>query len=260
MDLELGGKTAIVTGASQGIGEAIAVELAREGVRVVLAARNEANLERVAGRISELGGEALVLPLDLTDPEAPAEMIARSIDRFGAVDILVNNAGATKRGDFLQLTDQDFADGFALKFYACMRSCRAAWPHLMASQGSIVNIIGIGAKTPSRDFTIGGSVNSAILNFTKALADRGVSDRVKVNAIHPGYIKTTRLTDRLDAVSAETGRSRAELESEMLQKTGIPRFGQPEEIGQLTAWLCSPRSAYMQGAAVDIDGGVTRGI
>ncbi len=98
------------------------------------------------------------------------------------------------------------------------------------------------------------------LNFTKALADRGVSDRVKVNAIHPGYIKTTRLTDRLDAVSAETGRSRAELESEMLQKTGIPRFGQPEEIGQLTAWLCSPRSAYMQGAAVDIDGGVTRGI
>ena len=87
MDLELGGKTAVVTGASQGIGEAIAVELAREGVRVVLAARNEANLERVAGRISELGGEALVLPLDLTDPEAPAEMIARSIDRFGAVDL-----------------------------------------------------------------------------------------------------------------------------------------------------------------------------
>ena len=105
--------------------------------------------------------------------------------------------GATKRGDFLTLTDEEWTDGFALKFYAAMRLSRAAWPYLQASHGRIINIIGVGGRTGSAEFTIGGAVNAALMNLTKALADRGVKDGVRVNAINPGSIATERLQTRI---------------------------------------------------------------
>src|SRR6185295_2410813 len=114
--------------------------------------------------------------------------VAAAAETFGRLDLVVNNAGATKRGDFLQLTDEDWASGFSLKFMAAVRVSRAAWPILKRTNGSIVNIAGVGARTGSAEFTIGGSVNSAMLNLTKALADRGVKDGIRVNAINPGSI------------------------------------------------------------------------
>src|SRR5512143_3227322 len=156
MDLLLSNKVAIVTGASRGIGKAIAEMLAAEGMKVVLAARTRADLEAVAG---SLPNEALVQAVDLRDPESANRVVAATVERFGRLDLLVNNAGATKRGDFLILTDEEWTDGFALKFYAAMRLARAAWPHLQASRGTIVNIIGVGGRTGSAEFAIGGAVN-----------------------------------------------------------------------------------------------------
>ncbi|HEY0909054.1 MAG TPA: SDR family NAD(P)-dependent oxidoreductase, partial [Bradyrhizobium sp.] len=191
--MTLKGKTALVTGASKGIGLAIARRLAEEGMSVALAARSAERLEAIAQEISDLAGTALAFPADLSQPSAPADFAAAAIARFGRIDLVVNNAGATRRGDFLELSEQDWAEGFSLKFIGAVRLVRAAWPHLVRQRGSIINIAGVGGRTGSAEFTIGGSVNAALLNFTKCLADRGVADGVRVNAINPGSIRTDRL-------------------------------------------------------------------
>src|ERR1700733_10567750 len=198
----LEGKIAIVTGASRGIGRAIALQLAEDGATLVLAARTEADLAKVASEIDSSGGKATSVAGDLRDPGVPAGLVKAALEAHGAIDIVVNNAGATKRGDFLKLTDADWEDGFALKFYGAVRLTRAAWPHLKARRGSVLNIIGSGGRTPSAEFTIGGSVNGACLSFTKAVADIGLQDGVQVNAINPGRVKTDRFQQMLVAEAA----------------------------------------------------------
>jgi len=255
MDLQLKGKIAIVTGASKGIGRAIAERLAAEGMQLVLAARSGNLLEQLA---AELPGQHLVQALDLREPDAASELMAVTLDRFGGLDLLVNNAGATKRGDFLQLTDDEWADGFALKFFGAMRLSRAAWPHLMARRGSIVNIIGIGGRTGSAEFAIGGSVNAAAMNLTKVLADRGITDGVRVNAINPGAIATERLWVRIRNHAKEAGISEAEAEKVLPRLMAVERFGAPMEIANAVAFLASAPASYIQGAILDVDGGATR--
>lgn len=255
MDLELTGKVGIVTGASRGIGRAIAQRLAAEGMRLALVARSGDLLDELA---ASLPTDTLVHPVDLRDPAAPAAVIEATAGYFGRIDLLVNNAGATKRGDFLTLSDEDWADGYALKFFGAMRMSRAAWPHLQLQHGSIVNIVGVGGRTGSAEFAIGGSVNAALLNLTKVLADRGIGDNIRVNAINPGSIVTDRLTVRVRKLAEEQGLSNAEALEEMARQQKIARFGQPEEIANLAAFLASPLSAYCQGSIIDMDGGQTR--
>jgi NAD(P)-dependent dehydrogenase (short-subunit alcohol dehydrogenase family) len=253
--LALEGKAGIVSGASKGIGNAIARVLAAQGMKLVLVARSHELLETLA---NELPTDCLVMARDLRQPYAPAEVVARTLEHFGRLDALVNNAGATKRGDFLELTDMDWADGFSLKFFGAMRLCREAWTALQASQGAIVNIAGVGGRTASAEFTVGGSVNAAILNLTKALADRGIKDGVRVNAINPGSIATERLQARVQAVTKTRNLSQTDAALEMAKELGVARFGKPEEIAQVVAFLLSSNSSYMQGAILDVDGGQTR--
>lgn len=255
MDLNLTGKVAVITGASRGIGRAIAGLLSAEGMRLVLAARSGDQLDQLA---ASLPNEALVQVVDLRDPLTPEAVIAAAVARFGQLDLLVNNAGATRRGDFLTMSDGDWADGFALKFFGAMRSCRSAWPHLLASRGSIVNIVGIGGRTGSAEFTIGGSVNAALLNLTKSLADRGVADGVRVNAINPGSIATERLQVRIRSFAAENNLDENQAARQMSRQQGVARFGVPEEIARAVAFLASPQSGYIHGSILDIDGGQTR--
>ena len=157
MELELNGKVALVTGTNRGIGAAITVELARESVHICLVARDAAKLQEVSDNLVKTANiNAQVFPADLRDPPAPARAVAAAIEHFGRLDLLVNNAGATKRADFFTLTEEDWQDGFALKFHGYVRMTRAAWPYLRASKGSIVNIAGIGSRAGSAEFTIGG--------------------------------------------------------------------------------------------------------
>ncbi len=255
MDLQLAGKVAIVTGASKGIGRAIAEMLAAENMKLVLAARSQDLLEQLAGSLKT---ECLVQAVDLRDPAMPAKLVAAVEQRFGGIDLLVNNAGATKRGDFLALSDEDWQDGFALKFFGAMRLSRAAWPHLQKSRGSIVSIIGVGGRTGQAEFAIGGSVNAAAMNLTKVLADRGVADGVRVNAINPGTIATERLQVRIKSFAAENRISEAEAAQRMPRAMGVARFGEPAEIARAVAFLASPQAAYLNGAIIDVDGGLTR--
>ena len=255
MDLQLSGKVGLVTGASRGIGHAIAQALAAEGMRLVLVARSGDQLDALA---AALPTECLVQAADLRDPATPAAVIAATIARFGQLDLLVNNAGATKRGDFLALPDADWADGFALKLFGAMRCCRAAWPHLQAMRGAIVNIVGVGGRTASAEFTIGGSVNAALLNLTKALADRGVQDGVRVNAINPGSIATERLQTRVRSFVSEQGIDPSAAMQAMARAQKVARFGEPGEIASAVAFLASAQAQYCQGSILDIDGGQTR--
>lgn len=255
MDLQLKGKTAIVTGASRGIGRAIAQTLSAEGMNLVLAARSMAGLQETQKTCVT---ECLLMELDLRLPDSPDLLINDALQKFGQIDLLVNNAGATKRGDFFSLTDEDWADGYALKFFGAMRCCRSAWPHLMKTRGSIVIISGIGGRTGSADFTIGGSVNAALLNLTKSLADRGTRDGVRVNAVNPGSVATDRLTARIQTYARDHQLDESAAAEEMAQKAGIARFGDPGEIARAVAFLASPQAGYCQGVILDVDGGQTR--
>ena len=249
------GKTAIVTGASRGIGRAIALRLAADGSRVVLCARDAAALAAVADQIGE---GAAGVPLDLRLPASPAELVRLAIGRFGQIDIVVNNAGATKRGDFLALTDDDWADGYALKLHGAVRLTRAAWPHLQAAAGSLINIAGTGGRTPGAQFTIGGSVNAALLSFTKAMADNGLRDGVQVNAISPGTVRTDRFAKRLETLAADKQIPLESAEDAFVREARVTRVGEPEDIAALVAFVASPAGRFLHGALIDMDGGATK--
>jgi 3-oxoacyl-[acyl-carrier protein] reductase len=261
VDLGLSGKTALITGANRGIGAAIAMELAREGVHVCLVARDLAKLNEVAATIrSAANVRVLVHAADLREPAAADGAVALALGGFDRLDILVNNAGATKRADFFTLTDEDWQDGFALKFHGYVRMTRAAWPHLRSAGGTIVNIVGVGSRTGSAEFTIGGSVNVAILNFTKAMADIGIKDGVRVNAINPGLIETDRFKRNIERVMGNRSCSRDEAIAFLLASHRTTRVGKPEEIGAMTAFLASHKADFIQGSIIDIDGGATRSL
>ena len=254
-------EVAIVTGASQGLGRAIALELASGGRALVLSARRADVLAEVADEARAAGApDVLVQAADLSQPEAPAQVVAQTMERFGRIDVLVNNAGTTKRGDFLNLTDEDFLSGFGLKFHAAVRFCRAAWPALAESGGSIVNISGIGAQTPAADFTIGGSVNSAMINFGKAISKRGLPQGIRVNTVCPGHILTDRLSKRVQALADREGITFDAAADRFRAESKIERYGTPEEIAQLVGFLCSDKAAYIQGTVIVADGGATPGI
>jgi 3-oxoacyl-[acyl-carrier protein] reductase len=172
----------------------------------------------------------------------------------------VNNAGATKRGEFLDLTDDDFADGFGLKYFGSVRLTRAAWPHLKARSGSVIFISGAGGRTPGAQFAIGGSVNAALLSLTKALADLGLRDGVQVNAINPGTIRTARYTTRLNALAKERGLDPEAAEREYVKNANIARIGEPEDIAALVAFIAGPDGKMLHGALIDMDAGATKTI
>jgi 3-oxoacyl-[acyl-carrier protein] reductase len=258
MDKRLNGKTAIVTGSNRGIGRAIAGKLAAEGARVVVTARDSALLEETAREIQKAGGTAAALALDLRTPEAAARIVEFAGTNFGPADIVVNNAGATKRGDFLELSEEDWADGFALKFFGAVRLTRAAWPHLKARGGSVVNISGVGGRMPGPYFAIGGSVNAALLSFTKAMAEVGVRDGVQVNAINPGSIRTERFRRLLAQQATEQGIPLEHAERKIVENNRITRIGEPEDIAALVAFVVSPEGRLLQGALIDMDAGATK--
>jgi 3-oxoacyl-[acyl-carrier protein] reductase len=255
MELGLKGKIALVTGSSRGIGRGTALALAAEGSALMLTGRDTKALDEVASAIRQKGRRAAVTVIDLREKEAAAKLIEETRREFGGLDILVNNAGATKRGDFLALTDADWDDGYALKFFAHVRLARAAWPLLKERRGSLIAIGGTGGRKPTEEFTIGSSVNAAVAAFSKCLADRGKRDGVQVNCIHPSMVETDRLWRRIKAEMDRTGWPEQKAREEMCKGFGITRFGKVEDVADLITFLVSSRATWMHGATIDLDGG-----
>jgi NAD(P)-dependent dehydrogenase (short-subunit alcohol dehydrogenase family) len=260
VELGLRGKVGIVTGASRGIGSAIALGLAAEGCRITITARSAGELEKNVEAMSRAGGEGLAHACDLTDTAAPKALLERTIARWGRIDFIVTNAGVAQMGDFLQLTDGDWEQGFGLKFFAHIRLLRAAWPELVRTSGTVVAIAGAAGRTPLPTSMITGSVNAASMAFIKALSGRGITDGVRVNAINPGAVRTDRFNGRLVKYASEHGIDLAEAERRMVVEGGVNRIGEPEDIANMTAFLLSDRAGYLQGSLIDIDGGKTRSL
>src|SRR5262245_63396903 len=255
MELGLKGKVALVTGSSRGIGRGIALALAEQGCDLMLTARDAKALEDVAQAIRGKQRKSAVRALDLREPSAAKTLVEAVSQEVGGLDILVNNAGATKRGDFFALTDSDWEDGYALKFFAHVRLARAAWPLLKARRGSLVAIAGTSGRKPEKQFTIGSSVNAAVAAFTKCLADLGKTDGVQVNCIHPSLVETERQWKRIRAEVERTGESEAKVREQFCRELGINRYGTVEDVADLVTFLVSARATWMRGATIDLDGG-----
>jgi NAD(P)-dependent dehydrogenase (short-subunit alcohol dehydrogenase family) len=257
---EFKGKIVVISGGSRGIGRGIATAFARAGAQTVLASSSEPNLAAAAKAIAAEGPEPLIVAGDLRKLEACEQVFKRVNERFRRCDILVNNAGATRAGNFAELPDEAWLDGFALKFFGAVRLTRLFWPLLKAAEGHVVNIIGGAARTVEPEFLIGGSVNAASANFVKGLSRLGMRDGVHVNAIHPGQTATERTEQLLQQRAAAQGKPIEQYRAETLAKSGTRRMATPEDIAELTLFLCSERSRQIQGTAIAVDGGSTPGL
>jgi 3-oxoacyl-[acyl-carrier protein] reductase len=257
---EFQGKDVVITGGSRGIGREIAVDYAKAGAQTVIVSSSETNLASASKTVAAAGGPAPVaIAVNLKTLDGCQQVLKQVEDKCKRCDILVNSAGATKAGNFVDLPDDAWMDGYALKFFGCVRMCRLFWPLLKTAQGHVVNIIGGAARTPGADFTIGGSVNAAMGNFSKSLSQIGKRDGVNVNAIHPGATDTERFGELLDQRSRASGKSIDDLRKEATAKDGIRRIGKPEDISALTLFLCTERARHIQGTAIAVDGGSTAG-
>lgn len=257
---EFTGKVVVISGGSRGIGLGIAEAFAREGAQTVIASTSEHNLKAAAESISKAGGpQPVTAALDLRKLDDCHKLHALVKKGLGRCDVLVNNAGATKAGNFLELSDDTWLDGFMLKFFGCVRLSRMFWPMLKEAQGSVVNIGGGAARTPSQDFLIGGSCNAAMANFTKGLSRLGMKDGVGVNIIHPGLTSTDRVQDLFAQRASAAGKTIGEISAQALARDGIRRMAEPSDIAELTVFLCSQKGRHIQGAAIPVDGGATPG-
>ncbi|WP_108459715.1 SDR family NAD(P)-dependent oxidoreductase [Devosia naphthalenivorans] len=258
---KLAGKTAVVTGASRGIGRAIAADIARQGASLLLVARDEARLAAVADQIkNDTGTLPAILAVDLRETSAGETVKQALAAAYGACDILVNCAGATKGGIWPVQSDDDWTDGFALKFFGTVRVTRILWPLLTQSHGVVVNVVGGFARTPSADFMVGGTVNAALANFSKALAAQGLRDDVNVNWVHPGLIETERYEEISARRAAQTGISVEDVKRQQLQTDGTRRLGRAEDVSNTVTFLCLPESRHIHGTAITIDGGASKSV
>ena len=259
MSAEFSNKVAVVTGGSRGIGREIAADFARAGAQTVIVSSSTENLAAASKTITAAGPAPLAITADLRTLDGCQHVFDGVKDRFNRCDILVCSAGATRAGNFTELPDQAWVDGYALKFFGCVRLCRLFWPMLKAAQGCVVNIGGGAARSPGADFSIGASVNAAMGNFSKALSQLGKRDGVNVNVIHPGAAETERFDWLLEQRSKASGKSVEQLKQEATVRDGLRRLGKPSDISALVLFLCSEKARHIQGTAIAVDGGSTVG-
>jgi|SRR5215469_1340114 len=251
---------AIITGASQGIGRSTAIRLSRDFSFIVLAARNSSALKEVADVVRHGGAEPLVCDLDLSRVESAEALVKASLDRCGRIDALLNIAGAVPQIDLFAMTDEQWRAGMELKLHGARRLTILAWNALKESKGSVVFMSGSAAFDPKPAFAAVAATNAAINALAKAFAEQGIKDGVQVNSIVPGAVMTGRRKSFLEHWAPAHNMTVEEATKQFPEKAEILRYGRPEEIADLLAFIVSPAAKWMTGTAVRMDGGEIKGI
>jgi 3-oxoacyl-[acyl-carrier protein] reductase len=257
MDLGLKDCKAFVAGASKGLGLACAAALAREGARVFICARNAAALARAAEEIRAAGHAAA----DVSQPAEVTRVMAEAIAALGGLDCLVTNAGGPPTAPFEKAPDADWDIAYRLNLMSAVHLIRAALPALKASgRGRIVNLTGYGVKEPISDLVVSDSIRAGVTVMAKTIATDLAPFGITVNTIAPGPIMTDRITEILTARAKSAGVSFDAQHERFAATIPVRRIGQPHEIGDLCAYLCSPQAGYLTGQTIVVDGGINRSI
>ena len=259
MDLGLRGKVAVVTGASRGIGKAIANALLDEGCAVAICGRNAERLNAAVGDLSKDGARVIGVPTDVTDEAGVGNFTRAAIEAFGRIDILVNNAGTHIRGTVETTTpailDQQLRD----KVFGFFAMIQAVLPIMKRQRdGRIVNIVGQAARHPHPDRFPSGVTNAAVMAMTKSVADAVARDNIRVNAVCPQYIESELLAALIAREMRERSVDRATASAGFTRANPLGRTGTPDEVADLVAFLVSDRSNFTTGSTVSIDGGYHR--
>jgi len=266
MNLKLNGKITVVTGGSKGIGLAVANAFAAEGAYVAIVARDPQGLEQARAQLQASGHNVAVYAADLSDPQAAAQVIERIETDIGPIDILVNSAGAARRHEPEDLDAAKWRAAMDAKFFsyihvqdavlARMRA-RAANRPAGALNGIVVNIIGNGGKRPTSTHLAGGSANAALMLSTVGLAAHYARYGIRINGINPGPVFTQRVEQVLELDAKRRGITRDEALAEGQSSIPLGRYGKAEEVADVALFLASPRSAYVVGAIIPVDGGAS---
>jgi 3-oxoacyl-[acyl-carrier protein] reductase len=274
MELGLEGKVAIVCAASQGLGRAAALGLAREGANLVICSRDEARIRTAAEGIAEAAARPpskaaesapppVILPVaaDLSRAGDTERLVQTALDHFGRIDILVNNCGGPPVAGFARLDDAAWEAGVQLTLMSTVRMIRLVLPHMQRRRwGRIITITSIAAKQPIHDLVISSTLRPGLLGLHKVLADRYGADGILINCVAPGFILTARQEEVSKSRSAERGISHAQYLEEAARDIPMRRLGRPEELADVIVFLASERSSYVNGATISVDGGLIRGL
>lgn len=257
MDLHLDGKTAVVVGASRGIGKYVADALAREGCNLAICARSSDTLEETAEELRERGADVVAEPMDITEEGAPARMIEATVDRLGRLDVLVNNVGGNRRKPFDELTDQDWDDLMNLNFMSHVRCSREAIPHMRDGGGGAIIFMSsiFGREVGGAGLSLYNTTKSALISVSKIMAQELSGEGIRVNTVAPGSIRFPGGSwDRRYKEDPEA------MEAFIEENLPIGRFGRAEEVADLVAFLASDRSSLLTGSCINIDGGQSKSL
>jgi NAD(P)-dependent dehydrogenase (short-subunit alcohol dehydrogenase family) len=254
MDLQLQGKSVLITGASQGIGEGLALAFAQEGSHLRLVARSESKLAAIAQRVrSEHGVSAEILPLDITAPAAVEKIMAFA----GDADVLINNAGSIPGGDLWDVDEPLWRSGWELKVFGYINLIRAMYPVMKARrEGVILNNIGNGGENFDFNYIAGTTGNAALMAFTRALGGKSLEDGIRVVGVNPGPVATDRIMNILKTRARQLLGNEARF-TELLERYPLGRAAHVQEVADLFVFLASPRSGYTSGTIITVDGGLT---
>ncbi len=262
MDLGFAGKVALVTGASRGLGRAVAELLAVEGAAVALAARDPETLEAAARDIRERSrADVLFQPTDVTREDEVSALVDRVIDRFGRLDVLVANAGGPPASRFETTELSDWRSGIDLSLLSTILLCRSVVPHMKEQHsGRIVAVTSISVKQPVEGLILSNTARAGVVGLMKTLSNELGPFGIGVNVVCPGYTRTDRLVELASRLSEQEGVAPEAIYARWTSQIPMGRLGEPSEFASVVAFLCSDRASYVTGTCLQVDGGAVKGV